>query len=130
MYVHPARIAELSSLSTRAFDLTRLLELLREINICHENRCYLATAALIRAVLDHVPPIFSCRTFAEVANNVGGSKSFRESMAYLDNSARKIGDQHLHVQIRKSEVLPTSTQVDFSPALDLPVSEIVRILKQ
>jgi hypothetical protein len=129
-YVHPKRIEELASLKVGAFDFAKLLELLREINVCHENRCYLATAALVRTVLDHVPPIFGCKTFSEVANNFGGSRSFKESMAHLDNSARKIADQHLHVQIRKSEVLPTIVQVDFSNDFDLLLSEIIRILKQ
>jgi len=51
-------------------------------------------------------------------------------MGHLDNAARKIADQHLHVQVRKREVLPTIVQVDFSNNLDLLLSEIVRILKR
>lgn len=128
-YVDPQRMGELSSLKGGAFDLAKLLALLREINICHQNRCYFAIAALVRTVLDHVPPIFGCRTFSEVANSVAGGKSFKESMAHLESSARKIADQHLHVQVRQSEVLPTIVQVDFSNALDLLLSEIVRKLK-
>lgn len=125
-YVHPQRIEELESLPGGDFDLAKLLQLLREINVCHANACYLAITALVRTVLDHVPPIFGCKTFSEVAHNYGGPRSFKESMGHLDNAARKIADQHLHVQVRKREVLPTIVQVDF---FDLLLSEIVRILR-
>jgi hypothetical protein len=50
-------------------------------------------------------------------------------MAHLGTSARKIADQHLHVQIRRSEVVPTIVQVDFSNDLDVLLSEIVRLMK-
>jgi hypothetical protein len=85
-------------------------------------------AALTRALLDHVPPIFGKRTFAEVANNYGGPKSFQNAMKHLDNSARNIGDTHLHVQIRARESLPTLTQVNFSNDLDVLLGEVVRLL--
>ncbi len=103
--------------------------MLREINLCHQNRCYLAIAALTRAVLDHIPPVFGWTSFAEVVNNYGGGRSFKHSMTHLDASARKIGDQHLHTRVRSSEVLPTIVQVDFSNDLDVLLSEIARILK-
>lgn len=129
-YVDRQRLHELSSAASGEFDLTRLVELLREINLCHQNRCYLAVAALTRAVLDHVPPVFGFTSFAEVASNYGGGgRSFKESMANLDKSARKIGDQHLHMQIRSKEALPTIKQIDFSNDIDVLLAEIVRILK-
>jgi hypothetical protein len=85
---------------------------------------------LTRALLDHVPPIFGKQSFAEVANNYGGGgKSFRESMLHLERSARNIGDAHLHIQIRNSESLPTSTQVNFSNDIDVLLAEIVRVLR-
>ena len=50
-------------------------------------------------------------------------------MLNLDNSLRNIADNNIHSQVRKKEVLPTTTQVDFTPELDLLLSEIVRKLK-
>jgi hypothetical protein len=88
----------------------------------------LAVAALTRALLDHVPPIFGVASFAEVANNYRGSKSFRESMQHLEKSARNIGDAHLHTQIRRRETLPSATQVNFGNDLDVLLAEIVRLL--
>ena len=51
-------------------------------------------------------------------------------MTHLATSARGIGDQHLHSQIRASEILPSIVQVDFSNDLDVLVAEIVRVLKR
>ncbi len=83
---------------------------------------------LTRGLLDHVPPIFGKTTFSEVANNYGGGgKSFRETMHHLENAARKIADAHLHTPIRESETLPVAQQVNFSPQLDVLLSEIIRI---
>jgi hypothetical protein len=42
---------------------------------------------------------------------------------------RKVADMHLHQQVRKSEVLPSAAQVDFKPALDVLLAEILRILQ-
>ena len=126
-YVHPQRIEALSTLKPENCDLTKLGALLNEINVCHRNRCYFALAALGRTVMDHVPPLFGCKMFSEVANSYAGGTSFKESMTHLDNSARKIADQHLHVQVRRSEVLPNLVQVDFSNDLDVLLAEIIRI---
>jgi hypothetical protein len=78
--------------------------------------------------MDHVPPIFGATSFAEVANNYAGQKSFRELMLHLEKSARKIADAHLHGQIRSRETLPTATQVNFSNALDVLLAEIQSLL--
>jgi len=82
---------------------------------------------LVRSILDHVPPIFQSRNFGEVVANHGG-RSFKESMRNLNDSSRKIGDQHLHGQIRRKETLPNETQVDFSNSLDVLLAEIERLL--
>lgn len=50
-------------------------------------------------------------------------------MDQLQNAARKIGDSHLHVQIRHSESLPEAQQVHFGPQLDVLLGEIVRITR-
>jgi hypothetical protein len=128
-YVDQTRISELRKIKNSNYDLTKLVRLCVEINASFSNECYIATAMLVRAVLDHVPPIFNKRTFSEVANNYNGGKSFRESMLHLENSSRKIGDAHLHIQIRSKEVLPNKAQVNFSNDLDFLLAEIVRILK-
>jgi hypothetical protein len=128
-YVDSLRLGELKSSSDSAFDLTRLVRLAEELNVAHQNDCHMSVAMLLRAITDHVPPIFGFRTFSEVANNYAGAKSFRQSTQHLDRSLRNIADAHLHVQVRGSEVLPTAAQVDFRADLDVLLGEIVRLLK-
>jgi hypothetical protein len=129
LYVDSARISELHEITAPNYDLSKLLELCNELNICYANQCYMAVAMLVRAILDHVPPIFNVAKFSEVASNYQGSKSFKESMGHLQNSLRNIADHHLHVHVRKKEVLPTKTQVSFQADLDVLLAEIVRLLK-
>ena len=128
-YIDKSRLQELINITATRFDLSRLMEILEELNICYKNHCYISVITLTRALLDHVPPIFSCKSFSEVTNNVAGSKSFKESMKHLEDSSRKIADQHLHTQVRKRESLPNRTQVNFSNDIDVLLSELVRVLK-
>jgi hypothetical protein len=129
VYVDESRIAELRALESPRFDLRKVLALCEELNLCYRSQCYHAVAALTRALIDHVPPVFNCKAFAEIANNYAGSRSFKDCARRLEDSGRKIADSHLHTQIRKSEVLPTRVQVDFSNDIDVLLGEIVRILQ-
>jgi hypothetical protein len=87
----------------------------------------MSIAMLARAIVDHIAPIFSCKTFGEVANNYGGATSFKKSMQNLDRSLRSIPDAYLHIQVRAKESLPTAVQVNFSADLDVLLSEVVRL---
>lgn len=129
-YVDPDRINVLKSISNGKFDLSKLIRLCEELNINFAGECYLGMIMITRSILDHVPPIFQCKNFSEVANNYSGAKSFKQAMLHLENSSRKIGDYYLHSQIRASETLPNITQTDFSNDIDFLLSEIVRILQQ
>jgi len=128
-YVDRSRLQELKDITAMQFDLSRLIKILEELNTCYKDHCYISVITLTRALLDHVPPVFSCKAFSEVANNYAGSKSFRESIKHLENSSRKIADQYLHTQIRQKESLPNRTQVNFSNDIDVLLSEIARVLK-
>jgi len=128
-YVDLARIAQLKSIQKSEYDLKRLIRLCEELNIANQNDCYMSIAMIVRAIIDHTPPIFKARNFSEVANNYKGSQSFKKAMEHLNNSLKNIANSHLHVQIRKKEILPTEKQVNFSPDLDILLSEIVRILQ-
>ncbi len=126
-YVCESRLEALRSLTQSDFDYSKLVQLCGELNLANQNRSILSVGILVRAIIDHVPPIFGCSKFSEVANNYGGSQSFRQSMESLAVSLRKISDGYLHTQIRAHEVLPTEIQVDFKPQLDELLGEIIRI---
>jgi hypothetical protein len=129
-YVHPDRMKELRQVSSDKFDLCKLLRFCEELNECYRTESILSIIMLTRALIDHVPPLFGCKNFNEVANNYNGTKSFKESMERLNASSRKIADQHLHTPIRKSESIPTMNQANFSNDIDVLLAEVYRILKR
>jgi hypothetical protein len=129
MLIDEARLSEVRALKVAGYDLARLVQLCEEINACYQVGAYHAVIMLTRAILDHVPPLFGCKNFAEVANNYAGAKSFKQSMAHLQGGARNIADLHLHGRVREVESLPNATQVNFSQYLDLLLAEIVRHCK-
>jgi hypothetical protein len=128
-YIDKTRITELESANNTIFDLRVLIALSKEVNIAYANNCFLTIPMILRTIINHVPPIFNCQNFSEVANNYSGGKSFKASMKTLNDSLKNIADSFLHTQVRNSEVLPTKVQVDFRQNMDTLLSEIVRILK-
>jgi len=128
VYVDEVRIADLRRATSTKYDLRKLIAICEELNINYRSQCYHAVAALTRTLLDHVPPLLGCRSFAEVANNYQGTKSFKEVMQRLDGAARTIADMHLHTPIRAQESLPSRTQVNFSNEIDVLLAEVIRVL--
>lgn len=127
-YINLERLKELRVIQNKNFDLIKLIKFCEELNSNFYAGCYLSCAMIVRSILDHIPPIFQCKNFNEVANCYG-TKSFKESMLNLNNSSRKIADSYLHTPIRNKEVLPNNNQVDFCNDLDVLLGEICRILK-
>lgn len=128
-YISLERIEQLQGLTSSNFDFKKLVRICEEINICYNLDCFYAVGNLLRSLIDHVAPVLGHNTFKEVANNYSGSKSFKEAIQHLENSMRKISDSYLHLPIRKSEVLPTTNQIDFMAPTDLLLAEIIRVTK-
>lgn len=129
-YVSEARIGQLAALADPEFDLARLITLLHELNAASRSLSLFSVAFLVRAVIDHVPPLFGLQNFSEVANNYAGTKSFKKNMANLNEALRNIADSYLHGHIRSKEELPQTQQVDFKAQLDQLLGEIVRVRKR
>jgi hypothetical protein len=128
-FVNPLRIDALKALPKGELDPKRLIRLLEELNHAHASESHMATAMLVRAITDHIPPVFSFKNFTEFANNYSGYKSFKEQMLQLQNSLRHVANGYLHNPIRSSEDLPTGQQVDFRSPLDSLLSEVIRVLQ-
>jgi site-specific recombinase XerD len=126
-YVAPARIAALVELKPEKYDFRRLVLLLQELNSASANSNYLSMAFLVRAIIDHVPPIFGCETFGQVSNNYQGTRSFKKNMDHLHNALRNVADSYLHTHVRQKEDLPTFIQIDFRSQLDQLLGEVIRI---
>jgi hypothetical protein len=126
-YIENSIILSLSELKSDKYDLTKLIKLSKELNDNYSLGNYLSCGMLIRAILDHLPPIFDKKTFKEVVNNYG-TKSFKDIISPLEDTARKISESYLHNLIQKKELLPNKTQVSFQPNIDVLLSEVIRIL--
>jgi hypothetical protein len=129
-FVAMERIDGLRALESSNFDLRKLIRLCEELNISHANRALYAITMLVRAVLDHVPPLFGKKSFAEVASNYRGGRSFKDPMERLEKTARKIADKQIHGPICHKEVLPTLQQVSFTAEVDLLLAEIIHIVSR
>lgn len=129
-FVDADRIDQIKAIKDGTFDLTKLVRLCEELNMSFEGGCYLSMIMLTRAILYHVPPIFGCYNFLQVANDYSGEKSFRESMLHLENSSREISNYYLRSQITGSEPLPSEIQIDYLNDIDLLLSEVVRLLAE
>ena len=127
-YVHNSHITSFRELQNTKYDFCRLVQLCEELNLSQQHSCHMTCAMLVRAIVDHIPPIFGCKNFNEVANNYPGASSFKGSAKNLELSLRNIADSHLHVQIRQRESAPTAVQVNFSQDLDVVLSEVLRIV--
>ena len=128
-YVAPERIAELRACPRTRWDLGRLAQLCVELNVAHGGRCTMATALLLRAILDHVPPIFGMASFDEVAQRYdAGGTTFKKQMHRLQHLTRRVADGHLNRPIQAAEILPSPADVDFRSPLGELLGEIVRVV--
>jgi hypothetical protein len=99
------------------FEITKLLGLIDELNDNYARRNSYASHMLLRAVLDHVPPIFGCKDFAEVVNNYSWGRTDKRYIKRLADF-RDQADDALHRQVStKPDVLdfddmPASVNVD------------------
>ena len=83
----------------------------------------------MRTILNHVPPVFGCRTFEQVAANSG--KSLKESFAHLEAGLRKIADFHAHRTITDSEFYPSATQVEpFKPQFEVLLQQVTARIRK
>ena len=130
-FIEKGRAGEIASLSSGQYDTALLVQMLGELDSAYRTSSFVSCILLIRAIMDHVPPIFGYQTFAAVASSYGsGGRSFKELMSNLESAARKIADANLHLPIRKKVSVPTKTQVEFRAAVDALIAEIIRILSQ
>ncbi|PKP20479.1 MAG: hypothetical protein CVU05_09050 [Bacteroidetes bacterium HGW-Bacteroidetes-21] len=132
IYVDETRIDELRNIKNDKFDYAKLIRLCEELNSSYSQSNFYATGMLVRAIIDHVPPLFGYKKFEELANHYksdGTEISFKKSMLSLQTSMRNISDAYLHSHIRMKETLPNETQVDCKRDLDVLLAEVVRILK-
>lgn len=106
---------------TSTFDVSKLLALIKELNDNHQGEHTYAAHALLRAILDHIPPILGQPNFTAVVSNYPWT---RTDKGYLQQllSCKTQADDALHRQISGKPCV-----LRFA---DLPVSVCVNRLLQ
>lgn len=128
-YVSTNHLSELYSISEfTSWDLKKLIRLLEEINETYQRGNLFACAMLLRAVIDHVPPIWGKKSFNEVTSHLTGISNKRQ-LERLEKSLRNVSDGALHKHIRKKEFVIEREQLKFEPEIAALIEEIILELK-
>jgi hypothetical protein len=124
VFVEPSVIDQLRQCPSKEYDLGKVVRFCEELNSSYSSGNYLATTLLIRALLNHVPPVFGHTTFQQVVSQ--SPKSVKELLRPLEEVSRDVADLHTHSMIRRKESLPTKSQVEpFRASLEVLLHEIV-----
>jgi hypothetical protein len=117
-FVHPTVIDEIEKYGGGKWDCSKLLGLIHELDENYRSANSYAAHALLRALLDHVPPLFGQTGFAGVVNN---HRWGRTDTGYLKqlNSFRNQADEVLHRQISASPNILTIDDLPPRAALNL-----------
>lgn len=83
---------------TGPFNYAKLISFLVSLNYLHQEGSAETSAILIRAILDHIPPLFGFKSFDEIVNNYPWTPSHKEYMKRLLDFKNE-GDDMLHTQI-------------------------------
>ncbi len=128
-FIDSSIVRALQNVKNKQFDLSKVIKFCEEINGAFNSGYFLATALLVRALINHVPPIWGHQTFSQVVAQ--SSKSRKELFKPLDEIARDIADLHTHDVIRHKESLPTRRQLEmFKPNIEVLLQEIVAELQK
>ena len=127
-FISLTAIEELEDVQTTTHDTRKLIRFCEEINSSYNHENLLAVMLLLRALINHVPPIFGFHKFKEVVAQ--SSRSLKEIFKPLEEIARDIADHHSHATIRHNEPLPSRSQVDpFKPNVEFLIHELATKLK-
>lgn len=111
------------------YDIAKVVRFCEELNSSFAAGNYLASILLIRALLNHVPPVFGQNTFQQVVSQT--ARSVRELLKPLEEIARDVADLHTHALIRHKENLPTKNQVEpFKANVEVLLHEVIAKLQE
>lgn len=100
-YIDPRVAASIEALpQPPRFDHTKLLKLIRELDDSYARNNAYAAHALLRAILDHIPPMLGCASFQAVGSNYPWSRTDKGYVQKLLDF-RLQADDVLHRQISR-----------------------------
>jgi hypothetical protein len=125
--VDPDLISKIEQSNGSRLNVVHLVRVLREINSSLAHGNVVATALLMRAVLNHVPPVWGHQNFDRVVASVG--RSLKDSYMHLEDGLRKIADFHTHKRIDETDTYPSRAQVEpFKPQFELLLQNVLAAL--
>jgi hypothetical protein len=123
-FVDPLVIKGLCESKNKKYDLGKVVRFCEELNSSYFSGNYLASTLLIRALLNHIPPVFGHTAFNQVVSQ--SARSVKELLKPLEETSRDVADLHTHSGIRHKENLPTRNQVEpFKANLEVLLHEII-----
>lgn len=130
-------IDELRNIENIDFDLTKLIEILEEVNMLYKNKMYLWITPLLRMLIDHIPPIFWKKNFESLIsewsfwiNSNKNESSDKKIIKRLIDLCKNISDSNLHTQISNKELLPNEINVNFKIEFDTLLKYIIKELNK
>ncbi|QUQ67932.1 hypothetical protein JJ691_56700 [Kutzneria sp. CA-103260] len=100
-YVSSKLVVELEQKKSALWSVDKLIQLVKELNSNFRDDRWYSCHALLRAILDHTPPVFGCKTFDQVVSNHSWGRTDQKHLKRLQ-AFRNAADDVLHRQIRKS----------------------------
>ncbi len=123
-FLDPEIIIKLKAVPASKLDARKLTKMCEELNDAYSRGNYITSLLLLRAIMNHVPPVFSANTFSEVVAQSG--RSVKVIISRLNDDARPIADLHTHFLMRASEHLPTKNQIEpYKAAFEILMQEVI-----
>ncbi|MCW3848766.1 hypothetical protein OF829_16130 [Sphingomonas sp. LB-2] len=124
VFIAPEVLVQLRAATPTTFDFKKLIRFCEELDDAYRRGNYLSSVLLIRAIMNHVPPVFGQQTFGAVVSQAG--RSVKPMLERLEHEARPIADLHTHFLIRQRESLPTKNQVEpYKGPFELLLQEVM-----
>jgi len=123
-FLSPDVLLKLKALGRQRLDPAKLVRMCEELNDSYARANYVSAVLLLRAIVNHVPPVFGATTFSEVVAQSG--RSVKAILARLNEDARPIADLHTHVVMRAMEHLPTKNQIEpYKASFEVLIQEVL-----
>ncbi|MCQ4043704.1 hypothetical protein ACFOSC_11315 [Streptantibioticus rubrisoli] len=122
------RLGEIGEKTTWSLD--KLLDLAHELNVNYIAGHPYPCQALVRAIIDHIPPAFGQRTFAGVVSSHGWSSQTDGSHAKRLAAYRTTGDDVMHRQIRNDPSLISMDDLPPRTQLNAVLRELLVVLEK
>jgi hypothetical protein len=117
-------LIKLKAIGGARLDTSKLVKMCEELNDAYARGNYISSVLLLRAIINHVPPVFGANTFSEVVAH--SARSVKAILARLNDEARPIADLHTHFLMRATEQLPTKNQIEpYKASFEVLIQEVL-----